>query len=565
MITKDYENLLNKFKQSLDIDHVRDKKHLKTLLVSINSKYIHPGIGVHQLYANSIHDVDYIEFTIKDDINKIIDYITNYNCEAVGLSVYIWNIEIIKLILSKVNNKIIILGGPEASYNLSLIDREITFIIKGEGEESFNELISYLKGDLPINKVSNLYYYENDIIKYTYNKNPNLNNIKHDLSLIGDYKNKICYLESSRGCYFNCSYCLASTEKPVRFFPLEEVKANILFLLNNNAKIIKFLDRSFNINKLYTLEILKFIKEHDNGITTFQFEVVGDHFDDEVIDLINSLRPKMIRFEIGIQTTNKETTKAILRKQDFNLLRDNINKIKDNIVIHTDLIAGLPYEDLNSFKKSFNETFLLFTEELQLGFLKELKGTHISNTKDIHDYEFQDTSPYEVIKNKYITNEELQIIKYVELGVDRFYNRGEFPRLMNYLFKVLKLNPFETFYQSLKFITKDCPLSSYQVPDLTNILYKSLCPLVPDVDELFYVIKKDYLSRTNIKPKIFWNPNITKPTRKIVYEYVSNTYKVNINTLYGHAHIDKLETDTYNLYFIINYKDNKQYEVKIDK
>lgn len=534
---------------------------MKTLLVSINSKYIHPGIGVHQLYTNSKHDVDFCEFTIKDDINKIIDYINNYDAEVLGLSVYIWNIELVNKILPNITNKIIFLGGPEASYNTSLLSEKIKYIIKGEGEEAFNELIDYLKNKIDISKVSNLFYYDtnDNSIKYTYNKLPDLNYIKHDLSLIKDYKNKICYLESSRGCYFNCSYCLASTEKPVRFFPLDEVKANILFLLNNNAKIIKFLDRSFNINKKYTLEILNFIKENDNGITTFQFEVVGDHFDPEVIELINSLRPKMVRFEIGIQTTNPITTKAILRKQDFNLLRDNINKIKDNIVIHTDLIAGLPYEDLLSFKKSFNETFLLFTEELQLGFLKELKGTHISLTKDIHNYVFEETSPFEVIENKYITNDELKIIKYVELGVDRFYNRGEFPRLMKYLFLDLKLDPFDTFYETLKIMTKDHPLSYYQFPELTKLLYEALCNIVPNKDELLYTIKKDYLTRINIKPKIFWENNITKQMRKEVYEYISNKYNININDLYTQAHVEKYD----NKYFVIDYKNKRQFEITL--
>lgn len=532
---------------------------MKTLLISINSKYIHPGIGVHQLYTNAKHETDFCEFTIKDDIDKIIGYINTYDAEILGISVYIWNVELVKKILPNINNKIIFLGGPEASYNTKLLSEKIKYIIKGEGEESFNELIDYLEKKIDISKVSNLFYYDtlDKSIKYTYNKLPDLNNIKHDLALIKDYKNKICYLESSRGCYFNCSYCLASTEKPVRFFPLDEVKSNILFLLKNNAKIIKFLDRSFNINKKYTLEILKFIKENDNGITTFQFEVVGDQFDPEVIDLINSLRPKMIRFEIGIQTTNPQTTKAIRRKQDFSVLKDNINKIKDNIVIHTDLIAGLPYEDLESFKNSFNDTFLLFTEELQLGFLKELKGTHISLTKYEHDYIFEETSPFEVLENKYITNEELQIIKYVELGVDRFYNRGEFPRLMKYLFIDLKLNPFDTFYQTLKAMTKEHPLSYYQFPELTKLLYESLCNVVKNKDELLYIIKQDYLTRINIKPKIFWESNITKPERKEVYEHISNKYNININDLYSQAHLEKLN----NKFFVIDYKNKKQYEI----
>ena len=452
------------------------QSQVKTLLIGINSKYIHPSMGIFQLYTNALYETKYKEFSIKDDINHIINEINSSDSDIVGLSVYIWNIEIIKQILPKIN-KDTFLGGPEASFNTSLLYEylNVKYIIKGEGEEAFNELIEYIMGKRTIESVSNLYYLNNfGDIKYTFNKLPNLNNVKHDLSLIKDFKNRICYIESSRGCYFNCSYCLASTEKPVRFFPLEEVKNNILYLLNNNARIIKFLDRSFNVNKVYTKEILSFIKEHDNGISTFQFEVVGDNIDDEIVEIINSLRPKMIRFEIGIQTTNPTVTKEIRRIQDFDKLRENILKIKDNVVIHTDLIAGLPLETFESFRKSFNDTFMLFTEELQLGFLKELKGTHISLTKEKYNYIFSDTSPFEVISNKDISSDELKIIKYVEEGVDHFYNKGEFKNLMNYLFRELELNPFDTFYNFIKDMTKEYPLSHYQFPDLTNLLYKSI-------------------------------------------------------------------------------------------
>lgn len=539
---------------------------MKTLLVGINSKYIHPSMGVFQLYSNSKYDTDYIEFTIKDDVNYIIDYLNNYNCEVIGLSVYIWNIETIKTIISRINqnnNKTIFLGGPEASFNLNLLNSEsIKYIIKGEGEESFNELIEYLMDKRPLNQVSNLFYKDSqNLVSYTFSKLPDLYHIKHDLSLIKDYENRICYLESSRGCYFNCSYCLASTEKPVRFFPLDEVKTNLLFLLEHNAKIIKFLDRSFNINKEYTKEILTFIRDHDNGYTTFQFEVVGDTLDKDIIKIINSLRPKMIRFEIGIQTTNPIVTKAIRRTQNFNKLRDNILKIKDNIVIHTDLIAGLPFETLESFKKSFNDTFLLFTEELQLGFLKELKGTFISETKNLYNYKFEETSPYEVIENKYINKSELEIIKFVEIGVDRFYNRGENKRLMDYLFNTLKLDPFDTFYEVIKEMTNNDltnnVLSKYQVADLNLLLYNTLKSYVPDQELLMFIIKMDYLSRSKIKPKIFWVNKITREERKEIYSILSEKEQIDINELYNYGYIDCLGKT----YFIINYKTHKTYMI----
>ena len=250
---------------------------MKALLVAINSKYIHPAMGLHQIYANSRYIVSLKEFTIKDDIKEIINYINNDDSEVLLLSCYIWNINIIKEILPSIKNKIISLGGPEASFYPELLrEPNVSFITKGEGEESFNEMMDYLSNKIDISQVSNTYYLDNDNIKYTYDKLPNLDNIKHDLSLINDFNNRICYVESSRGCFYNCTYCLASTEKPVRYFPLDEVISNISFLLKNNAKTIKFLDRSFGIKKDYINGILQFIIDNDNGVSTFQFEVNGD-------------------------------------------------------------------------------------------------------------------------------------------------------------------------------------------------------------------------------------------------------------------------------------------------
>lgn len=533
---------------------------MKSLLIGINSKYIHPAMGVFQLYTNSRHPVSYKEFTIKDDKNEIINYINNDDSRVVGISLYIWNVNVVKEILPSIKNKIIFLGGPEASFNPHLLTEfNISYIIKGEGEESFNELIDYLDGVTPINNVSNLYYVENNKVNYTFDKLPNLDNIKHDLSLISDFKNRICYIESSRGCFYNCSYCLASTEKPVRYFPLSEVLDNIKFLLENNAKVIKFLDRSFGVRKEYINGILSFIKENDNGVSTFQFEVNADTLAIDTISLLASMRPKSIRLEVGIQSTNPKTIKAINRHQDFNKLVENINKIKDNVVIHTDLIAGLPYEDYESFKNSYNQTFLLFTEELQLGFLKELKGTVISLTKDLYDYKFMDYAPYEVISNKYIDTIELDKIRLVEIATDKFYNYGYFKKTINYLFKDLLLNPFETFYQVMNYINNKCNIYSLQFDELTKIFYEALSQIVSNKEELLFILKEDYLTKTKMKPKIWWVQDITRPIRKMAYEMFSKKYNLNIDELYKYAHLEKY----HNSYLLINYKTNITYHMEI--
>ena len=403
---------------------------MKTLILGINSKYIHPAMGAHQIMVNSEYEIELLEFTIKDQLDIIIKSILDKQFDLLAISTYIWNIEIIKKLLKSLEeinfNKPILLGGPESSYDaLNLLSNyNIDYIIKNEGEESFNKLIQALTTNQSLNNVPNLYYKEESIIKFTFDEEPNILNIKHDYSLIGDLQNRIVYLEASRGCYFRCSYCLASLEKKVRFFDVDMIKEELKYLLDRNTKIIKFLDRSFNVNKAHMLDILSFIKQYDNNYTTFQFEIVGDLLDDEVIDFINSMRKDYLRFEVGIQSFNEKTIKSVSRTQNFDKLKSNIEKLKNNAVIHADLIAGLPYENKESFINTFNQAFTLFVHELQLGFLKELKGTIISITKDIHEYVFSDTSPYEVIENKYIKNDELQVIRKIEEMLDIFYNKG---------------------------------------------------------------------------------------------------------------------------------------------
>lgn len=522
---------------------------MKKVIVGINSKYIHPSFGIYQIKANFASSIDIIEVNIKDNIDSLISKIIQY--ELIAFSAYIWNIELIKQILSKLDNdKIVVIGGPEASYSFLDLFKypSLKYIIKGEGEEAFNELYLYLQNKIPIEEVSNLYYRKDNEIKYTYNKLPNILNIKHDYSLNRDIENRISYIESSRGCYFSCTYCLASTEKPVREFPIEEVLTNLKYLLDNKAKIIKFLDRSFNINEERTLQILSFIKENDNNYSTFQFEIVGDRISDQIISLLKTMRKKSIRFEIGIQSTNPKTMEAIKRKQDFDRIRKVILELKDYVVIHTDLICGLPYEDLTAFKKSFNETFLLFTEELQLGFLKELKGTEISQTKDKYKYLFSPTAPFEVIHNEYITNEELNEVKYVEKAVDKLYNYSKYQNTFNYLFNELKLNPYDTFLNISKYIEENSSFRS-QIKDLSKALYLSLIDRIDDKDKLLYLIKIDYLTLSKVRPAIWWEQTITRGERNYIYQKISNIYNKSIDELYNYGRLEKYKNE----YFLILY------------
>lgn len=529
---------------------------METLLIGINSKYIHPAMGVFQIYANSHFQTSFKEFTIKDDKENIINYINNSKFDILGFSVYIWNINFIKeLLLELPLIPLIILGGPEASYRSDdfISFPNVRFIIKNEGEEAFNLLLAELNTTKDYSKVPNLYYRENNQFKYSFSKNPDISKIKYDYSLINDFKNRVVYLEASRGCPFKCTYCLASLEDGVRFLNIDLVKDNIKFALKNGARVIKFLDRSFNIKPSILFELLDFIKANDNYITTYQFEVVGDLLSNEVINYLKTIRKGLIRFEIGIQSLNEKTTTAVKRTQNLKKLINNINSIKDNIVIHLDLIAGLPYEDKSSFINTFNKTFLLFADELQLGFLKELKGTFISLTKDLHGYSFALDAPYEVIQNKYISKEDLDEIRYVEAGLNKFYNSTNFPNTINYLFKELLLDPYQTFLKIVKFITLE-KLNTLQLHEIIILLIESLKDSVLDIDKLIYIIKQDYLTKFNLRPKIFWDNNISREERNKIYLlFVKKYNNLIINDLYKYAQLEKYKDE----YFLISYKEPK--------
>lgn len=530
---------------------------MKAYLIAINSKYIHPATGIFSIIANSKYPVIYDEFNIKDNINKIIENILSKEYDILGFSVYIWNVtlikEIIKILRHSNYNKPIFVGGPEVYYNSDVFIKEYNanYVIFGEGEDSFNELMAYMEGTLEIEKVSNLYYLENNEIKYTYSKLPDLSKIKHDLSLIKDFEHRIAYIESSRGCPFKCSYCMASLEPKVRFFPIDQVKNEIKFLLDNNCKTIKFLDRSFNINKDYMLEILEFIKENDNGVSIFQFEIVGDLLSKEVINYINkNIRKGLLRFEIGVQSTNKVTTCEINRNQDFKKLKENIELLKDKVTMHVDLIAGLPYENLESFKNSFNETYLLMGDELQLGFLKELKGTKISKQKKEHDYTFDNNPPYEIINNKYINKEELDIIRCVEEGLEKFHNKGFFKRSLEFLFLRSNLNPFDTFLElSVKSAKK---LKYLNDDEAYKYLYETLKDKV-NKEKYLNAIKLDYLLKNNIKPKIWWDYTLSKDSKNKYFEIFNKKYNIDQLTFFNYSYIDIFNDELY----LFVYKENK--------
>ncbi len=540
---------------------------MKTILLSINAKYIHTNNAVRLLKANTDFLVDIIEYTIKDDINNIVKDIENTNPDVLGFSVYIWNVSIITKIIKKLNlpNTKIILGGPEVSYDSSyfLTKYNVDYIIRGEGEIAFNDLLHALESNDSISNITNLMYLKDGkLINKGITEISDLDALKQPYFFEDDIKhipNKVSYIESSRGCPYKCSYCLSSLEKKVRFFNTLDVKKTIMYLMKHGSKTIKFLDRTFNANK-NTLDLLSFIIENNNYKTVFQFEITGDILDQDIIHHLNKYAPPgLFRFEIGIQSINYETNFLVDRFQNTEKLFENIKLIQEGKVIglHLDLIAGLPKEDLILFRKTFDEVFKLGAKELQLGFLKMLRGTKIRREADLYNYKYNETAPYEIISNDSISEKDVKEIHLVEHMLDIYHNKGYFGN--NLLIYILSTtSPFIFFKEIGEFyIDNKLSFKGYQVEDVYQRLFDFL-----NNETIIYSIKKDYLNRSKVKPKIFWNNEINRQEKRKVFERLSNENKIDINIFYKYSVIIKYKNE----YYITVYKNlkNNSYTIKDD-
>lgn len=533
---------------------------MKTILLSVNAKYIHTNIAVRLLKMNTDFLVDIMEYTIKDNVDDIIKAIENANPDVLGFSVYIWNVTMITKIIDRLHlpNTTIVLGGPEVSYDSSyfLTKHNVDIIIRGEGELSFNALLHALDSKQSYNDIDNLVYLKDGkLIDKGIKEISDLSSIKQPYFLEDDIShipNKVSYIESSRGCPYKCSYCLSSLEKKVRFFNVEDVKKTILYLMEKGSKTIKFLDRTFNANK-NTLDLLSFIIENNNGKTVFQFEITGDILDQEIIHHLNKYAPPgLFRFEIGIQSINYETNFLVDRFQNTDKLFENITLIqKGNIIgLHLDLIAGLPKEDLLSFRKTFDEVFKLGAKELQLGFLKMLRGTKIRREADKYNYKYHETAPYEIISNESISPSDITEIHLVEHMLDIYHNKGYFgTNLLDFILS--KKSPFIFFKEIGEFYIKhNLSFKGYQVEDV----YQRLFDFVKD-DTVIFNLKKDYLNRSKIKPKIFWDNTMDKQERRRIFLRLSEEKNIDINILYKYSVMIKFNNE----YYIIIYKDFKNY------
>lgn len=520
---------------------------MKTVLVGINAKYIHPNLAIRLLKKNTNYETDILEYTIKDSITKIINDILKY--DVIAFSCYIWNIEIIKkiLITIKNNNKIIILGGPEVSYNANYyIENNLaSYVIKNEGEEAFNLLLMHLDNKYDISSIPNLYHKNG----YTFDKLVDLDKIKMAYDLLDDCQNKIMYIETSRGCPYKCGYCMASLDNNVRFFNMEEIKSQIISLKQKGAKIFKFLDRTFNANKKF-LELLDFIIDNHKQNESYQFEITGDLLKSEYIDYINKKAPKgLIRFEIGIQSTNIKTNKSVGRIQNNEILFSNIIKIQNaNIIdLHLDLIAGLPYEDYKSFENTFNEVASLRPKELQLGFLKLLYGTKMHKEASLYGYKYSNEAPYEVIENNFMSKDDINEIHLTEEAFEVYYNSGIIPEATKIIFEYEK-NIFEFYHQLGQNLIKNKGLENIFIHIDNYVKTKKY------YDQIHEKLIYDYLNHFNIKPKAWWNESLDAATKKQKLReiYSKNENNFNLLDLYKYSILVKLQ----NCYILAIYKPN---------
>lgn len=476
---------------------------LDNILVGINSKYVHTNLAIRYLkkfvIENSEHKIDIYENTINNNIEKIVRDIVERNPKNIFFSVYVWNVEIIFKIakeLKKIlSNSNILLGGPEVSYIPRKIMEENKFvdgIMIGEGELI---LLSYLNKDR--NKLG-IYYRENNEIKFNgYERlidNLDIIPFPYTDDELNDI-HKIVYYESARGCPFNCSYCMSSIDKSVRFFSLERTKKDLKKFIDRGTRLVKFVDRTFNLNKKRYLEIWKFLLDNYREDIIFHFEINANIFDDEVIEFLKKVPREFFQFEIGIQTINKDTMKSINRVNNLEKLFHNVTEINKSIHLHLDLIAGLPYEDYNTFGESFNYVYKTKCEMIQLGFLKILNGTEMETKVDEYNYEYLDYPPYEFISNKFLPYSDVCRLKDVEEVLDYYYNSQKFLNSLDFVISNFYKSPFKFFEEMGEYYKKNGYLDvAHKEVAIFNFFvdfYKS--KNFSDFDKFLEYLKLDYL------------------------------------------------------------------------
>ena len=496
---------------------------MKTLIIALNSKYIHSALAPWYLKAScgrECGEVRVLEFTINDDPGILLSSIYREKPDVAAFSCYIWNIRHVLGLVSNLKKVlpglVIVLGGPEVSYDpreTLTMNTDIDYILTGEGETAFPKLTAYLNGR---GQASALEDIEGLCFRNSYGTGLNTPALIHEpdsipspytCDMLEALGSRIVYYESSRGCPFSCTYCLSSTFEGVRYFSMERVKRELTMLFEKGVRQVKFVDRTFNCNKARAMEIFRHIiglyhsKPTDDGggkpEINFHFEAAADLFDGETLELLAQAPPGLIQLEIGVQTVNEEALEAIDRRTDIDRLCDNVRRLRSagNINLHLDLIAGLPFEDIASFRTSFDTVYGLAPHQLQLGFLKLLKGTRIRSQADLYSYGFTNYPPYEILFSKYMSFDELIELKGMEELLDRYYNSGRFSNTLTFLLQFI--NSAFDFY--LGFYRFNLSKGLTHLPAVLKELYTVLYEYAADVcgsriDAVMEFMRLDFLS-----------------------------------------------------------------------
>ena len=438
---------------------------MKVLLTAVNAKYIHSNPAVYSLqkfvtaYAPEYgRNVELAEFTINHYADDILQEIYRRRPDVVAFSCYIWNLQMIERVLEDLPRVLpevqIWAGGPEVSYDAPEFLKKhdcMTGVMMGEGEETFLELMEYWHGKKKLNEIPGITWRDGEGEIKVQPGRPllDMNRIPFLYDELDDFEHRIIYYESSRGCPFSCSYCLSSIDKSVRFRDAQTVVKELQFFLDRKVPQVKFVDRTFNCRHSHALTIWNYIREHDNGITNFHFEIAADLLNEEELALLNTMRPGLVQLEIGVQSTNQKTIEAIDRVMDFSHLCSVVKRVQSghNIHQHLDLIAGLPWENFDSFRQSFNDVYHLYPDQLQLGFLKVLKGSRMQEKAEEYGIVYHSDPVYEVFYKNWISYQEILELKQIEDMVEVYYNSGQFPNTIRHLEKEF-CDPF-TMYQRM--------------------------------------------------------------------------------------------------------------------
>lgn len=549
---------------------------MKVLLAAINAKYIHSNLAVYSLRANLgkyKENVQLKEYTINHQKEDVIQDIYKEQPDVLAISCYIWNIDFIQGILEDIKKVLpktdIWLGGPEVSYLSEQFLKEnpwVKGIVRGEGEVTFCELVSsYVDKEKKLSDICGLTY----VSKGEIHSNPdralsNLDDLTFAYEDLSDFENRIIYYESSRGCPYSCAYCLSSVDKSVRFRSLDLVEKELLFFINHKVPQVKFVDRTFNCSHNHAMGIFQIIKKHDNGITNFHFEISADILNEEELAFLSTLRPGLVQLEIGVQSVNEQTISAIHRKTSFEKLKKNVLFIKEkgNIHQHLDLIAGLPYEGYESFAHSFNAVYDMRPEQLQLGFLKVLKGAYMYDVQEKYGIVYSSKPPYEVLQTNWLSFDEIIRLKQVEEVVEVYYNSMQFVRTMEFLLPFFE-NAFSMYeclgdYYEEKglFELSHSRMARYEI--LLNFVQEKLKPERPEAQQEIIIsclkecLLYDLYLRENLKNRPQWadsqdryKDDIRQFYKKEAVEksYLKDYEKIEEKQLYRMTHLEVFHYD----------------------